>query len=171
MFTRLFIASVLACVLGVAAQAAAKIKSQLPCAAANGLCRNVGADTSVEQVIRNFSFTAPSKGVAQVTFHGSLVCTDTEGLANRASFVSQILANNEELDATKAGYLRHEAVMDTYDQSYNSKRVSFNLHSTRVYDFAGAGAANFKFVLKRQNIGVVGACAVYTGTFSVVFIP
>jgi hypothetical protein len=152
--------------LAVPAQAKAVIKTQTPCTTSQGYCLQI-LPTGTIPTIRSFQFTAPSKGTAEVTFHGSLVCTFANPLAGAAvvDLVSQIVLTAASVpDVNGPGALRHAGTL-------LPSTISFNLASTRVFNIPAAGTKTYHFRIARQQMGANSACVVHTATFTVVFVP
>jgi hypothetical protein len=157
--------------LAVPAQAAAVIKTQNPCTTSEGICLRFG-NTGAIPTIRSFQFTAPSKGTAAVTFHGSLQCAIGPAVPSPAGveLESQIVATGAAIpDMDGPGGLRHGTVL----VPAGGRRIthSFNLASTRVVAFTAAGAKTFHFKIARRLMEPGSFCTVQNGAFTVVFVP
>jgi len=163
------------CVFAVPAGAAPVIKSQAPCSSTT-FCLQF-TNTGTIPVIRSFTFTAPSVGTAEVSFHGALVCSDVN-ISQRnpvvVDLVSEIVtASNATPSATMPGGLRHAVVWEPIilNVLFTGFTQSFNLASTRVVSVTSAGNKNFFFKIARLRMDPDTSCVVYNAAFSVVFIP
>ena len=154
-----------------AAFGAAVIKTQIPCTPIDGYCR-VFSYAQTIPTIRNFSFTAPSAGTAQVTFHGSMYCSNADSNPGNGviDIASQIVDDpNAAADAVGPGGLRHAARLMPNTGAANS--TTFNLASTRVFTIGGAGVKSYRFKMTKVTMNTGTVCFVYNASFSVVFIP
>ncbi len=147
------------------ASAAALIVTQPPCTPVEGFCASFTHATAIPTV-RSFSFNAPSKGTAMVTFHGSMTCTFG---ANATILESQILSQaNFTPSRLGPSGLQHKA--QHIDPNNLDIQVSFNLASTRVYTIPAAGTQNYFFKIKKVLM-ITGFCTVDNAAFTVVFLP
>jgi hypothetical protein len=152
-----------------ASWAAAVIKTQPPCDSGNGNCFNFGVGiVGLGQFdIRDFTFKAPSKGTAQVSFHGSLLCSaDLSAGSKVVDLVTQIV-NSGSATASPggAGGLRQALVIPPNTSD------TLNLASTRVFTFSGAGSQTFRYRVRPLRIDAGSNCFIYNAAFSVVFVP
>jgi hypothetical protein len=158
--------------LAGSASAAAVIKSQTPCVPNPNYCRQFTWTGSIP-TIRNYNFTAPSKGTAMVQFHGTAVCENGGGVADGGLviFRSQIVDEPDAVpDSHGPGGLWHGARM-LPQQTLASGRVTFNLASTRTFAIPAAGTKSFRFRIARVNMSTDTYCFIYNASFTVVFIP
>lgn len=152
------------------AAAAALIRSQAPCDAGNGTgscfvfgSGIVGVGTSNFQ---NFSFAAPSRGNASVTFHGSVVCGASTAAGNKVvDLVTQITNSVSTPSPGGPGGMRQAMVLQP------NTSQTFNLTSTRVFTFNAKGTQTFRFRVRPLRIDAGVTCYTYNLAFSVVFIP
>lgn len=153
-----------------AASAAAVIKSQAPCnTGSGGSCFNFGVGiVGLGQFdIRSFAFKAPSKGTAEVTFHGSLLCAaETSQPTTVVDLVTQIV-NSPSATASPGGPggMRQAVVLRP------STSDSLNLASTRVFTFNAAGTQTYSFRVRPLRIDSGANCYIYSAAFDVVFVP
>jgi hypothetical protein len=150
------------------ASAAAVIKSQPPCTNGGDNCFNFGSGIVGlgNFDIRAFSFAAPSKGSASVTFHGSLLCGVPPGpTAKVVDLVTQITNSLSAASQSGPGGMRQAAVI------FPNTSQTFNLASTRVFTFNAAGTQTFRFRVRPLRIDAGANCYIYNAAFSVVFIP
>ncbi|MEJ8571951.1 hypothetical protein [Microbaculum marinum] len=142
--------------------AAELVKTQPPCP---GVCVSMGAgDTTV--VARKISFDAPRKGTAVVTFHGTLYCLSNRALQTNFIIYSQIVIKGAPDPEGPSGLSFIESV-EPYDG--NSRTVSFNLASTRVYNVGKPGKRTYQFKLAPFGMPADAGCSVYSGAFTVQF--
>jgi hypothetical protein len=153
-----------------AASAAAQIRTQAPCGnGAASSCFNFGVGiVGLGQFdIRSFTYSAPSAGTAEVSFHGSLLCGAQVGGGERVvDLVTQIVnASGATAVPNGAGGLRQAVVLrpNTSD--------TLNLASTRVFTFGGAGSQTYRFRVRPLRIDSGTNCYIYNAAFSVVFVP
>ena len=150
------------------ASAAAQIKSQAPCTNGGDNCFNFGSGIAGvgNFDIRAFAFTAPSKGSASVTFHGSLLCgVPPGGVAKVVDLVTQITNSASTALQQGPGGMRQAAVI------FPNTSQTFNLASTRVFTFSAAGSQTFRFRVRPLRIDAGANCYIYNAAFSVIFIP
>ncbi|HMR30658.1 MAG TPA: hypothetical protein PKA13_02225 [Geminicoccaceae bacterium] len=150
------------------ASAAAVIKSQSPCTNGGDTCFNFGSGIVGlgNFSIRTFSFTAPSKGSASVTFHGSLLCGVPAGTnAKVVDLVTQITNSASTAQQQGPGGMRQAAVI------LSNTSQTFNLASTRVFTFNAKGTQTFQFRVRPLRIDSGVNCYIYNAAFSVIFIP
>ncbi|MGD9509350.1 MAG: hypothetical protein AB7I59_17975 [Geminicoccaceae bacterium] len=152
-----------------AASAAAVIKTQPPCNSGGDTCFNFGVGiVGVGQFdIRDFTFKAPSKGTAQVSFHGSLLCAaDLTAGSKVVDLVTQIV-NSTTATASPSGPggLRQALVIPPNTSD------TLNLASTRVFTFNSAGSQIYRYRVRPLRIDSGANCYIYNATFSVVFVP
>ena len=154
--------------LGSTASAAAMIKSQAPCVTVNGYCLSFSSASSIP-IIRSIKFTAPSAGTASVTFHGSMICSNTGDDSRVVDLTSQIVPKSTLApDPNGPGGLRHAIVL--FSRTVGTSD-SFSLASTRDFNIAGAGPHNFHFKMQKLRMDANTSCYVYNAAFSVLFIP
>jgi hypothetical protein len=163
------------CGLSDAALAAAVIKTQAPCTAGGGLwCVTFDSFSSTIPVIRSFSFNAPSKGTAAVTFHGSILCGSIFDYSHPdvIDLVSQIVTTSDATpSASGPGGLRLAVVVPPVWSTLSGSIDSFNLASTRVFTIAAAGAKTYYFKIAKLRMDGESYCVVSNGAFTVVFVP
>lgn len=149
------------------ASAAAVIKSQAPCTNGGDDCFNFGSGIVGlgNFDMRSFSFTAPSKGSASVTFHGSLLCGVPPGIAKVVDLVTQITNSASTAMENGPGGMRQAAVI------LGNTSQTFNLASTRVFTFSKAGTQTFHFRVRPLRIDSGANCYIFNAAFSVIFIP
>lgn len=150
------------------ASAAALIKSQAPCTNGGDTCFNfgVGSVGLGNFDIRSFAFTAPSKGSASVTFHGSLLCAAPPGTSAKVvDLVTQITNSASAAQQQGPGGMRQAAVI------LANTSQTFNLASTRVFTFNAKGTQTFRFRVRPLRIDSGANCYIYNAAFSVIFIP
>jgi hypothetical protein len=164
----------LSCLFTLPAHAAAVIATQQPCS--SSICLSF-ANTGTIPVIRTFKFTAPTAGTAQVSFQGSLVCSDVNTSQSAPVVVdlaSQIVtASNAVPSPSAPGGLRHAVVWEPLivGVAFTGFTNSFNLASSRVISIAAAGPRTYYFKIGRLRMDPDTSCVVYGATFSVVFVP
>lgn len=168
--TAAILGSLVACALAVpagTAAAAAVIRSQTPCAGLNGICIYFARNIPVQLDLRSFKFTAPSKGSAEVSFHGSMVCDGDSTPGNKVVDLATQIVNSTTAIATpqEPGGLRQALVISPITSD------TLNLASTRVFTFNAAGSQTYYYRMRPLRIDAGVACSVYNAAFTVVFIP
>jgi hypothetical protein len=119
-----------------------------------------------ERLIRRFSFIAPSKGQASVTFHGHVICENETVAAAPVSFDTQIVdVEGASPNHNGPGGHRHSGFVGAFFSH------SFILNATRVFAIGAAGNKEYFFKLKPSLIPDKILCNVFNATFSVVFVP
>ena len=153
------------------ARSAAKIFTQSPCTVSGGPCKSFYFGDPIP-VIRGFSFTLPSAGTAEVTFHGSAVCSSSESTDRVVDLASQIVTTpTAAVNANGPGGLRHALVLKDEVEHDFSSSDTFNLASTRVITYTSGGNKAVYFKMARSRMDARTACTIYNATFSVTFIP
>lgn len=151
------------------ASAAAKIATQSPCTNGGDNCFNFGAGSAGLSYLefRAFTFSAPSKGTAQVTFHGSLLCAASNTAGNKVVDIETQIVNSSGAipSANQPGGLRLATVL-----APNTSQT-LSLASTRVFSVTGSGNQTYRFRSKARRIDSGTNCYIYNAAFSVVFIP
>ena len=148
---------------------AAVIESQAPCVTANGYCMAFTNTTDPIPDVRFIRFTAPGPGTASVTFHGSMVCSNTGDDSRVVDLVSQIVPRPTDVpDASGPGGLRHAIVMFSRTAGTSD---SFSLASTRDFTVKQAGRQTFYFKLAKLRMDANTSCFVFNATFTVLFVP
>lgn len=152
-----------------AASAAAQIKTQEPCTNGGDNCFNFGVGiVGLGQFdLRSFTYKAPSKGSAEVSFHGSLLCAADPGSVFKVvDLVTQITnSTTGTIGAGLPGGLRQAMVLAPNTSN------TFNLASTRVFTFKAAGSQTYHYRVRPLRIDGGTNCYVYNAAFTVVFVP
>lgn len=165
-----------ACLTGligfVDAASAAVIKTQPPCGTVDKYCLVFSGGDEIP-VVQSFTFNAPSAGKAAVSFHGSLVCDNITFVDKVVDFVTQIVTSASSVPVMNGpGAMRLSAVLkNQLGHELKLSTDSFNLASTRVFDIGAAGAKTFYFKIKPVRMDPITACRVYSGAFTVQFVP
>jgi len=115
--------------------------------------------------LRSFTFNAPSKGKAEVTFHGSLYCANADN-GKTVDFTTQITTANE--SAARAAGPGGMRQAETFT---NNQSTTFNLASTRVLTLTKAGNVTVDFRAKSNRFDAGITCFLYNAAFSVNFVP
>jgi hypothetical protein len=150
--------------------AATEITTQAPCVNGGGYCVFFDSNASTIPVIRSFTFNAPRKGTAAVSFHGSLYCGNTVNTVQVIDLVSQIVTRSTATpSASGPGGLRQAVVLT--QAPIQGSRDSFNLASTRVFPISGAGSRTYHFKIEKLRMDNYSYCYVYNAAFTVVFAP
>jgi hypothetical protein len=145
------------------------VQTQAPCTTPSGWCMSF-LNSDPIPIIRSMKFTAPAKGSALVTFHGSMLCGGGGGDHRAVDLVSGIVTRAAEVvDPQRPGGLRHATVLNSTPSI--GADDSFNLTSTRVYAFAKGETQTFQFKIVKQRMDAVTGCDVYNAAFTVEFIP
>ncbi len=152
-----------------AASAAAQIRTQEPCTNGGDNCFNFGAGiVGLGQFdLRSFTYKAPSKGNAEVSFHGSLLCAAEPGSAYKVvDLVTQITNTTAgTIGPGLPGGLRQATVLAPNTSN------TLNLASTRMFTFKAAGTQTYHYRVRPLRIDSGSNCYVYNAAFTVVFIP
>jgi hypothetical protein len=151
------------------ASAAALIQTQAPCANGGASCFNFGVGiVGLGQFdIRTFTFRAPSKGNAAVSFHGSLLCGADLSAGNKVVDLVTQITNSAGATAQPnlPGGLRQATVL-----APNTSQT-LNLASSRMVRFNAAGSQTFHFAVRPLRIDAGTNCYIYNAAFTVIFIP
>lgn len=151
------------------ASAAAQIRTQAPCTGGGDNCFNFGAGiVGLGQFdLRSFTYKAPSKGNAEVSFHGSLLCAAEPGSAYKVvDLVTQITNTTDgTIGPGLPGGLRQATVLAPNTSN------TLNLASTRMFTFKAAGSQTYHYRVRPLRIDSGSNCYVYNAAFTVVFIP
>ena len=149
--------------------AAALIRSQAPCSqdASSGACFVFASYiTGVTNSFQTFSFSAPSRGSASVTFHGSAVCSATTAPGNKVvDIVTQITNALSNPSQGGAGGMRQAMVLQPNTSD------TFNFTSPRVFTINAKGTQTYRFRVRGLRVDNGLTCYAYNMAFSVVFIP
>ena len=142
------------------------IRKQAPCVNSLGYCRQF-VPAAVGTTLRSYSFSLPGRGVASISFTGSLVCSNSGANDSRVvDFATQITTGiNQPADLTGSGALRHAAVLRSNTSD------TFNLATTRVITYASGGSKSVHFRLDRLRQDAETSCIVYDAAFTVVYVP
>ena len=109
----LLFATCLAGLVFVGSASAAVIKSQATCAGASGFCLEFSGPGTTIPVIRAIAFIAPSAGTAAVSFHGSLVCSNSSVTDKVVDFGTQIVPSASAVPVVNGpGALRLATVLE-----------------------------------------------------------
>lgn len=150
---------------------------QPPCTYTNGVCAQFSSTLPASFLVRGYSFNLPGPGRIQVSFDGSMNCSnrnfDTSTSFGVIDLSSQILTTNAQT-ASYAGPSGQRiaarivpaiAQFATVDYS-----IPINLHSTRVlaYPTGGLKGVFFKFARNRIDSGV--ECLIFSAAFTVVYL-
>lgn len=125
----------------------AKVVTQAPCA----FCLQFTGAESIDHFKQTLTFSAPSRGVAVVTAHGSLVCTYTVSSPVPAiiDLPAQIVRDSEHVDiADGPGRLLLFAQLPAHGAT------TFNLASTRTFEVEATGEGarhDFHLRLRRNS--------------------
>lgn len=168
------IASVLLTIvsLSIAAGSAsgATVFRQEPCRKDESHCAGLLPTTQTTQNFRTFTFSAPGPGLAEVSFHGTAVCSNDGNTPQKVDFLSQIML--QEFDGDPAvngpGGMRHVAWL--FPSGLLTEQ-SFNLASTRFVKVGSAGQKSVHFRVSGQGMGTDTVCLFYNLAFTVVFTP
>jgi len=150
--------------------AADVIRSQPPCTPESGerYCVRFDSDDPIP-VLRTFEFNAPSPGRAQVTFHGTMMCGNSETARRFFQFVSQIVRNPSAFaNSTGPGGLSHDDSLEAASGGIGPRQF-FNLASTRVFRIRAAGQQVFHFKLDKLRMDSGIECLGFNATFSIIF--
>ena len=151
------------------ASAAAQIRTQEPCTNGGDNCFNFGVGiVGLGQFdLRSFTYKAPSKGNAEVSFHGSLLCAAEPGSTYKVvDLVTQITNTTAgTIGPGLPGGLRQAMVLAPNTSN------TFNLASTRMFTIKAAGAQTYRYRVRPLRIDSGSNCYVYNAAFTVVFVP
>ena len=150
------------------ALAAAMIKTQPPCNSGGDNCFNFGVGiVGLGQFdIRDFAFKAPSKGTAQVSFHGSLLCAAdlSAGSSGRPGDADRQFGHRHRF----AQWLRR-AAPSPGDTAQHVGHPELGLDAG-VHDQRG-GTQTYRYRVRPLRIDAGSNCFIYNAAFSVVFVP
>jgi hypothetical protein len=140
------------------------IKQQPPCPAIS--CAGLVSNGTV--TARSFTFNAPRRGKAIVSFQGVLYCLNNNPNQIFIFAESQIVENNATPSAGGPSGLDYQQAVPA--ATLGSGTESFNLSSTRVFNINGAGARTFQFRVTAGSIPANAGCSVRHGAFLVHFV-
>ena len=118
-----------------------QIVSQPPCQ----FCLEFTNAEPIDGFSLTIRLSAPGRGTAVVTAHGSLVCTNTISSLATIDLGAQIVRDNEAADSTSG-----PGRLVVFAQLPGSGATTFNLASTRVFPIAAAGTTDFRLRLRRS---------------------
>lgn len=152
------------CLAGAAgtASAAKSVTTQNPCS----ICATFGPGDSAKTA-RKISFKTPTKGKAVVTFHGVLYCVSNRTAVTEFIFDTQIVAKGEPMANDGPSALALATSVEPYDG--NSRVVTFNLASTRVFSIPAAGKYEYKFKVAPFGLQPSTGCDVRRGALTIQF--
>ena len=152
-----------------AAWAAAQIRTQAPCTDGGETCFNFGIGiVNLGQFdLRAFTFKAPSKGNAEVSFHGSLLCAADPG--PNFQVVDLVTQITNSTNGTSGPGLP-EGLRQAMVLAPNTSNT-FNLAATRMFTFQAAGSQTYHYRVRPLRIDSGANCYVYNAAFTVVLIP
>jgi hypothetical protein len=140
------------------------IKQQLPCA---GTC--VVLTSNAVATARTFTFNAPGRGRAIVSFQGTLVCANNNISGDAfLNIQSQIVENNAQPSGVGPSGLEYQKTLPSALSA--TQTDTFNLSSTRVFPVNGAGARTYQFRVAPGTLSGSVGCSVRAGAFRVHFV-
>jgi len=152
---------------------AASTQAQAPCQLpGEAYCREWGPGKT-PLFLRSYPFTVPGRGSALVTFNGSLYC------ANKAVSARQVVDFLTDISDTTAGAisvadpgaLRVAANLEPAKVAGSSTSTTFNLASSRVFQFSASGAKTFYMRIATQKMDASTTCYIYNDALTVTFVP
>src|SRR5262245_17186309 len=154
------------------AAAAADIFTQEPCftEGTNGPCvgMSISPKTNFPQNLQSVSFAVARSGKAEVSFHGSMVCSSASETPAVVDLITQIATSQTtEPVITGPGGARHAMVLLP---SPLGTTDTFNLASTRTFTFIPPGQSVISFNITSLRMDADTSCIFYNMTFSVVFV-
>lgn len=156
------------CGFGRAAWAAAVLRLQPPCQS----CASFNDTDEPGQILRSFTYEAPSPGRSLVTFHGDLTCVNLQGARGVVDLSSQIvLAENAVPSPNGPAGLRHGVVLEPFFTNEPQSTETFNLSSRRVLVHDSAGSVTIYFKTQKLRMDPNTFCNADNTAFSVVFFP
>lgn len=163
--------ALLALAAPIPAAFAATVFQQSPCGAGNNACFEFfGNSTSFPRTLRQFSFTVPTAGRAEVHFHGSMVCANGLADARVVDLITQITVNATAVPSVNGpGGLRHAVVLPGIEVIGFS--TSFNLSSTMTLVLPSPGTKTVYFRINAARLDAGTACTVYNLSFTAVVTP
>lgn len=143
------------------------IVGQAPCP--GGLCAPFSEHPTGQ--VREFHFDVARPGPALVQFHGSMYCAAAPGSAvAETPFRSQIVTGRtRRASSTGPSGLVHYAELKAGAPDAISGSDTFNLFSTRRFDFETAGRQVVRFKMAGETSAA--SCFVYNGAFTVLLFP
>jgi hypothetical protein len=140
------------------------IRQQVPCPSIN--CVTLVSNGTV--TARSFTFNAPRRGTAIVSFQGTLYCLNNNPSTVVLGIESQIVQNDAEPSAAGPSGLDYQQALPPFNGA--SSTDSFNLSSTRVFGINGPGPRTYQFNLASLSIPANAGCSVRYGAFRVHFV-
>lgn len=145
----------------------AQVFTQPPCTNSGGYCFSFNATTALV-VVNGIQWTAPARGTAVATFHGTLYCANGGTTVQTVDIDTEIVDNiGATAYAANPGGLRTAAIFVNRPSERTSR--SFNLASTRAIAVPKAGTYNYFFKFTRNAMGPNTACYLYNAAFTVRF--
>ncbi|MFO1036335.1 MAG: hypothetical protein U1E45_05790 [Geminicoccaceae bacterium] len=154
---------------------AAKVISQTPC---SGTCAEFyvsGGTATRIPTIASFSFDAPARSTALVTFNGSAFCNlSAEAFHGVVDLVSQITTGTAAPSQAGPGGARHTMVLTNPSLdllNFLPDTVPLNVAATRAITYATAGRKTVYFKVARLRMDDGTSCAFTNTAFTVLLIP
>lgn len=153
------------------AASAVDIFTQEPCftEGKNGHCvgMSISPKTNFPQSLQSVSFSVAKSGKAEVSFHGSMVCSSERGVPAVVDLITQIVTSQSaEPVITGPGGARHAIVLLPTESGTTD---SFNLAATRTFTFIPPGQSVISFNVTSLRMDPATSCVFYNMTFSVVY--
>ena len=143
----------------VATSRADVIRQQQAC---NGACANLNPNGTT--TVRSFTFNAPRRGTAIVSFNGTLYCNNTGMNVESPLFQSQIVENNAQPNPNGPSGLELQTTMEPGNSA--NQILTHNLASSRIFQINAPGTHTFQLRID-AFIGAGVSCAVRQGAFRV----
>lgn len=110
---------------------------------------------------RTIDVTAPAKGVAIVSFHGSMTCTSSHKSDRAVSLAAQITAPTDSFpDGDQSGGLNLGAILSSAPDHDFGGQTTFNLSTVRVYKVKANERLELGFVIRRISMSTFVTCEV-----------
>jgi hypothetical protein len=162
----------LAVVVASAPASAALFFTQAPCVArGTDYCKIFYSYSATRFVVRSLAFNLPRAGRAEVTFHGTMTCTNSSGSEVYFDLGTQIVGSaTADVIENGPGGLRHAANLEPPGGTI-TPAVTFNLASNRIIAYPSGGRKTLYFKIEKLRMDAATSCKVYNAVFSVEFDP
>lgn len=151
-----------------AAASAVEIFDQKPCNQDESPCRTISFDARFPQSISDISFNVAKPGTAEVSVHGSAVCSSSNDSPAVVDLVTQIVTSQSAVPAINGpGGARHATVLHPWEGFGTSN--TFNLAAKRVL-FIPPGQSVFSFNVNSLRMDRDTSCVFYNLSFSAVYV-
>jgi hypothetical protein len=151
-----------------------KLFQQSTCELSKGTCIVVTPSATTTGTARKFTFTAPDKGVAMVTFDGTMTCVNTQvgtfGDVGSFDFETQITTQGSLIpDYNEASGARFTGQLPPATTQISPSQT-VNLGSTRRISYSSGGKKTvfLRYLVNQLDTGM--SCSLWSASFSVVYV-